>query len=238
MITDEMLIAYADGELGAADVLKVEAAIANDPVLAARLEAQLRLISRISEHYDPVAGEPVPDRFRKLLEPGAEIVDFSAAREARARRISLPSWGAAGGAAGAIAATLVAGFIAGNIFATSGVLVTTRGGAVVAAGKLDAVLGEQLASLQPAGADVLIGLSFRAKDGDVCRTFEASAMSGIACHADGHWQLRQTHSSDGNARPEYRQERSAEIAAAAAAMMAGEAFDATTERAARDAGWK
>ncbi len=235
-ISDNMLFAYADGELGAEDMALVEQAIARDPALAQDLGRQMQLRDRLSAHYAPIADEPVPERFRALLEPKAKagVIDFAAARETRARKRFLPGWGSGA----AIAASLVVGLLVGKLSGGADTIVSTRDGAVIASGSLDRALNTQLASLQPTDTDVRIGLSFRATDGAICRTFEATATSGIACHNDGTWTLRQTLNADKTAQTEYRQANSAKLMEAVQAMMQDAPFDAKAEQAAREAGWQ
>ena len=72
-IDEAMLIALVDGELDEVNRRRVERAVADDPALAARLEAHQRLRARLSSHYAPVAQEPVPERLRALLEDSARV---------------------------------------------------------------------------------------------------------------------------------------------------------------------
>jgi anti-sigma factor RsiW len=232
-ITDERVLAYVDGELSGADLAAMEAAIAADTELAGRIARERQLRERIAGHYAPVLDDAVPDRFRALLTPDAEVVDFAAVREERQRRFRLSGWG--GGAA--LAASLAVGLVAGQLLSPGGGVVVERGGALVASGKLDRALGMQLASLQEANAPVRIGLTFRDKGGDWCRSFEADALSGIACREGGAWTLRYA-ASGGGQQTEYRQAGSGELVRAAQAMMAGAPLDAEAEKRVRDAGWE
>ncbi len=54
-ITDEMLMAYADGELEPGARAEVERALAEDPALRGALDVQQRLRSRLAGHFAPVA---------------------------------------------------------------------------------------------------------------------------------------------------------------------------------------
>lgn len=66
-ISTQQLLAYADGELGPAEARAVEQALAADPLLAARLEAEQRLRATLKGHLDPVAHEPVPDALSAMI---------------------------------------------------------------------------------------------------------------------------------------------------------------------------
>jgi hypothetical protein len=240
MIDDEILIAFADGELAPERRRAIEAALAADPELRARLERQQSLRARISAHYAPVAEEPVPERFAALLSAaGADekVVSLAERRQARAR----PMWQNLT----ALAATLVLGLFAGSLLPQgdggggSGP-VAVEDGALVARGTLADALETQLASEQEGGAATRIGVTFAAADGAVCRTFDAAALSGLACRSGEDWRIVTAAGTEGDAGSEYRQASSAgrRVLEAAQDMMAGDPFDAQAERRARDAGWR
>lgn len=236
-IDEEMLVAYADGELEAKARAEVERALASDVGLRARLERQQRLRARLAAHYGPVAEEEVPDRLTDLLGGGQEdekVVDLAAARARRSR----PLWQTVT----ALAATLVLGLFAGQMLPRGGSgPFAVQDGTMVARGALAEALDTQLASAQPQDAATRVGVSFEAADGRLCRTFESAAASGLACRGHESWQLVMT--APGAAPAEggaYRQAGSGNmlVMQAAQEMMAGEPLDAEGERRARDAGWR
>lgn len=223
------IAAYVDGELDDISAARIAREAESDPALAAEIARQRALKASLAAHYAPVLDEPLPDRLTAML-AGAEKIDTSLAarREARRAGFGTMQWGA-------IAAALVLGIGVGmRPWVPSGP-VAVESGALVASGPLAAALDSQLASNQPAGAPVRIGVSFRAADGRACRSFESAGIDGIGCRNGGRWELQRT--LRGKAAGEYRQAASGELAAAAAAMMAGDPMDADAERAARDAGW-
>ena len=63
--SDEMLMAYVDRELDAATTASIDAAIARDPELAARVERQRKLARAVHAAYEPILDEPMP---RRLLD--------------------------------------------------------------------------------------------------------------------------------------------------------------------------
>lgn len=66
-ITDEELMAYADGELSPLEAKRIEAAMADDRHLAARV-ARFRAVRRaLRTAYDSVVSEPIPEHLRALL---------------------------------------------------------------------------------------------------------------------------------------------------------------------------
>ncbi len=66
-VTPEELMALADGELSGEEAARVEAAVAADPALAQRLEAERALRAALRGHLEPVAHEPVPDALTDLI---------------------------------------------------------------------------------------------------------------------------------------------------------------------------
>lgn len=262
-VTDEDLTAYADGELTGAEAERVTAAIAADPELATRFDAEKHLRTLLGGHFDPVMTEPVPESLTLMIaaaaaedaeremidtpappavaqEP-ARILDFAAARarreaEAKAARPPLrisPRWRAGA----AIAASLVLGLIVGTQIPREGAR-TTQDGALVATGSLARGLEGQLAAAGTPG-DLRILTSFRRDGGDYCRVYEARATSGIACKRDDGWALERTMATGRRETGEYRQAGSAQgdLMAAAQSMASGEPLDEAQERAARTKGW-
>lgn len=231
-MTEQMLIAFADGELDEIARRRAAARIAEDPQLAAAVERQKRLKERLSGRYDPILDEEVPERLRALLESDGNVVPFETpARRLRPRLKWL----------GAIAATFVAGFFAAQLIPVGTDPSRVEGGRLLAEGRLAEALETQLASSQPADAATRIGVSFAARDGRLCRTFESSDLAGLACRESGGWELVTTaRPGGGGGQGEYRQAESgtALVMQASQELMAGEPFDAEAERRARDRGWR
>jgi hypothetical protein len=231
MIDDDLLMAFADGELDDLTRARVERAMAADPALRAQLEQQQKLRATLAAFYGPAAEEEVPERFRAMLD--TKVVDFAAAKARRAR----PLWQDLA----ALAATLLLGLALGRaLLMPAAGPVGTENGTMVARGPLADALDSQLASAQAPDAATRIGISFAAADGRLCRSFDGAAMAGIACRGDRGWELMMTTAGSGAPHPEYRQAGSANplVAQAAQELMAGEPFDASAERQARDSGWR
>lgn len=232
-IDDETLIGFADGELDPERSRAVERALAADPALRGRLERQRRLRARVAAHYAPVADEPVPERIAALLSPADSKIASIA--EARARRMR-PMWQSVT----ALAATLLLGLVAGSLVPRGGGPVAVEDGAMVARGPLAAALERSLASEQSGGEETRIGVSFAAADGRFCRTFDAPALSGLACRGDGGWRIVTAAAPDAAAKGEFRQASSGSriVLEAAQELMADAPLDAEGERRARDGGWR
>ena len=219
------IAAFVDGELDDVTARRIDREAAQDALLAAQIERHRALKARLAAHYGPVVEEAVPDRLRALLAVDASLAERREARRARFRPIH---WSA-------IAASLMLGLTLGLRPWMPAADVADVNGTLVASGSLAKALEMQLASNQPASADVRIGLSFRDGQGRYCRSFAGRNLSGIGCHDAGRWSIERM--TGGEAASQYRQASSSILATDAAAMMAGDAFDAAGERAARDRGW-
>ena len=91
-----------------------------------------------------------------------------------------------------------------------------------------------------------IGVSFRARNGDYCRTFVlrgTSALAGLACRGQEAWRLEVLAQNPAQpaAAAGYRPAGSAlptSVARTLDALIAGEPLDAGAEAAARERGWR
>jgi anti-sigma factor RsiW len=220
---DEMLMAYADGELDALTAKRIERAIAGDPALADKVAAHRSLRAQLATAFPLVAGpDPLEAMIRAAPVPLAQ------------RRA--PAWRQPWLQAAAMAACLAIGVMLGTGW-QHGPVTTDRAGALVASGDLAHALDHQLAS--EAGETRML-VTFRNAQGSYCRVFAGSATDGIACRADGRWRLIRTGAPTVSARTDYRQVATAdpELMAAAQVLAKGEPLDAAQERQARQAGWK
>lgn len=233
-VTDDMLMAYVDGELSQAEAEAIEVAAAGNPDVAARLARHRLLAGAVTGAYADVVEEPVPERLTALL-GGGKVVSLDAARQRRAT----PAWGRWGTIAAGIAAGLVVGL---TLPRGEAPLV---GGDMRAKGQLASALDSQLASAPVEGAVVKVGLSFRAQDNRYCRTFtvaKGQGSAGLACRDADGWTVRMAV-AQGAAGPggDYRTAASGtppEVLEAAQAIMAGEPLDAAGEAAAKAKGWR
>lgn len=223
-ITEEELAAFADGEIEGADRARVQAAVAADPALAAKVDQHRALRRALSDHFAPMLTAEAPTRLTDMLQPRADVIDLAAARE---KRSAMRRWGWV--AAPALAASLALA------------LFMPRGDALpdgYAEGDLAQALETQLASAQD-GEDTRILLSFRTGEGQYCRAFTSTQADGIACRDATGWALVNEGSGSKAQDTEFRQAGSSQgdVLAMAQDMAAGPALDADAEAAARDAGW-
>jgi len=243
--SEETLSAYADGEVDAATRAALEAALATDPQLAQRVAHQRALRARVRDAFTPVLEEPVPERLLASVRgaaPGQRTGQVVPLRQRPRARWSWPQWGA-------MAASLIVGVLLGPVLlrlAAPPAPLETSGGRVLASGVLARALSQQLASTQPPGAPVAIGVSFRARSGGYCRTFVLRAtqsLAGLACRAGPAWQVEALAQSEapGAAGGGYARAASAlppAVARTLDELIAGEPLDAAAETAARERGWQ
>lgn len=210
IISDEQLMAYADGELDGAEFVTqralLEAALQADPALARRLAQHRQLREQLGTLHAAVLDEPVPERLLAAARalPRATVTDLNAVRAAKAaahrpkRRV--PIWSALA------ASVLVAAGVGYLAFSQrTGSPLGLKNGELVARAALDQALNQQLAGSVPTGALAQMGVSFRAKSGAYCRTFvlnQAHPVAGLACHQDQDWHIKAlapTTNAPGNA---------------------------------------
>lgn len=252
-IPDETLMAYADGELDAASRAQVESALHQDPELAKRVARHVALRQRLRNAYAPELTEPIPQRLLDAANrprvQANNVVDLKAARNAKSREATeggtqATRWRPAA----AIAASLVIGFGLGyinrNHSQSEATLARGADGALNARGALAQALSTQLAANQSAEAEIHIGVSFLAKDGDYCRTFSLSGSvrpSGLACRHDEQWRIESLGQSSDASAANYRTagtDLSPQILRAVEERIEGEALDASAEAEALQKNWR
>jgi hypothetical protein len=231
--SQETLMAYADGELDAQTRRAIEAEMAADPQVAREIERQRAMRADVGAAFAGVLDEHIPDRLLR------------AAKKSQAapqqRRWSWPEWTS-------IAASLVIGVVAGRAIVQSpatkhDIVATASDGHIIAGGQLAQALSEQLSSGEGSGVD--IGLTFRSKAGEYCRTFGTRVgmdVVGFACRDAEAWRIdmlstTQPTQSGGDYRMATTQ-LPAPIVQAIADRMQGEALDADQEAIARQRRWR
>lgn len=230
-IDEATIIAWVDGELDDAGAARVAEAVAREPALAALAERHRRMRERFAAAFGPIADEAVA-----MPEPvSATIHSLAAARKERtAKAPGRPMW-SRWAVPGAIAASLLVAVLVGrDIDRPSGV--ADRSDALALSRPIAAALDRQLSG-EP-GA-VRVALSFRNRDGDLCRSFTASHLAGVACRANSGWQLRYASPATTAQGGDYRMAGGddAEMRFIQGAM-AGEPLDQGAEIAARGKGWR
>ncbi|HET9161481.1 MAG TPA: hypothetical protein VFN88_12790 [Caulobacteraceae bacterium] len=226
-VTDEMLIAYADGEADEATRAAVENAIAADPAQRERLAAHRALRARFSSAFAGALADPVPQRLIDAVQAASQVVEPPMRRPT-------PMWVPVAG----MAACLALGLALGGQFAPKG----SVGPDLTAQGQLAKALDSQLASADQAGRPVRIGVSFKAEDGRYCRTFQTTGqagLAGLACRDPNAWRI-EVASAQAAATGDFRTAAGAPPAVMQTVdqMMSGEPLDAAAEKAAKVKGWR
>jgi hypothetical protein len=246
-ISDEILAAYADGELDAAARAEIDEAARNEPGIAERIGRFRALRAQLQAAYAAELEEPVPDRLLETLQGPAPqsspaVADLDAVRAARSRT---PSRGTAASTrwryslAASVLVAVGVGFFAwqhNRPWAESG------DGALVAQGSLAAGLSDELSGEPASGSPLRIGLSFVAKSGNYCRTFALAGDAGLACRHAGRWEIMALAKLPAaeNSEPQFRTAGSPlpeKILQAVEARMSGEPLDRAGEIAARGNKW-
>src|SRR5258708_51526 len=179
-MTDEKFFAWLDGELEPAEAAEMESKVAADPELSRLAEQHRALSNELRSAFDPIVGLPVPEHLREALRPKADVIDFAVAK--RARMPSIPQWTA-------LAATLAVGILVGTMVPQHGSApVEVHGGKIYAAAALSQALDTELASAPT--REVRMGLTFRDRAGEICRSFTQSASSGLPGPSSGRWKIR------------------------------------------------
>jgi hypothetical protein len=129
---------------------------------------------------------------------------------------------------------------------TANAPVASRNGQVLANGTLAQALSDQLASTQTPDSPVKIGVSFKSKTGDYCRTFtlhESTALAGLACRDHDDWRVQVLAQSENNSTDtngSYRQagtDMPRSVLQAVDETIAGDPLDAHAEAAAKEHKW-
>lgn len=244
--SDETLMAYADGELDAELRLEVEAAMALDPAIAARVDGHRQLRADLGAAFGPVLDEPLPERLLDAAAASpaskhATVTDLNTARSAKQSAVSPRArwswreWGA-------IAASIIIGILVGRTAlqpARSDLFATSAAG-IVARGELSRELTDQIGGAKQLG-NVLIGLTFRDREGQYCRTFVTTSAAGFACREDNTWKVRALNEhAPGPRSGEYRMAGTGlppAVLTAVEETMTGDALDREQEQAARARDW-
>lgn len=197
--SDEELVAYADGELDLAATTSIAAAIADDPLLAARVEGLRATRARLKEAFAGIANEPVPSSLTRFVMSGGagETASTKAGAPPRRPARSLPMAAALAGLVVGATATWVALRPAASPPVTAASM----------ASALEVPLGTwadgSSGSIAAAGT-VALRQTVRTRAG-LCRSFTvtespARAYDGVACRIEGAWQVQvMALASNGNA---------------------------------------
>jgi hypothetical protein len=238
-ITDQLLMAYVDGELSPDLAAMILSRLTAEPDLLERMEEHQRLRGELSALYEPVIGEPLPHSLTDLLSrDDAEDAWRPPARAFDLQRL-MNAWPIAATAA---AAALI-GVGLSEVFHAKDPLARSSDGRITASGSLARALENDLAPGSPA-SDAKILASFEDRSGQYCRVFQTGGghEDGVACKNGGRWLVVALANATG-AEPSqgYRQASSAlaaSIATAVDELQASNAMTLAQERQARTQQWR
>jgi surface antigen len=250
IISDEILTAYADGELSPTARQTVRQAIAKDPALALKLESFVatgRL--NIADAFDGILHEPVPARLLNAVKAGGRRPSRRVGRFAQIgdhiRRWSdllrVPAWSLA--TVPALSIGLLIGAIGSWLVQQPDTLVREMGGRLVATGSLQRVL-----ETTPSGTPVIVGQrmveaesTFYSQRKEWCREYELAVnadnrFKGLACRGqDGGWRVdMHAHARSAAA---YAPAGHDVVADAAEKLMQGQPLEPDAEKHLINAGW-
>ena len=242
LLSDERLVAYADGELPEAEALDLEEALLRDPSAMERLRALVESGEMARLAFAEIVEEPVPERLRTAIMEAPTITSPEEDASPADNVVRLPQRPASRRSTWqpvALAASLAVAVAAGIFTWLPG-------------GESDGGLSPQLAtalsqtpSYEPvelAEGDLTVLGSFRSQDNRFCREYEQlsgnNGERGLACRAtpDSDWQLVASSpippvepAQDGTFRPAGTEDNDP-VSAAVERLQAGSLLTAEEER--------
>jgi hypothetical protein len=196
-ITEEMIMALADGRLHGPESETVRAAVATSPELQAQFEAYRTSRQILTEAFAGHLERPVPAALQQIVLRRAEerggAVSLDSTRAKRKLPLRLDFLSQAAAAAVLLSAAALSGYQVGQN--------EPADGAIVLAGLIpqDSPLQDALTAT-PAGGSIDIDkaqflaiATYQTAGGQVCREFELnrarSGTVGLACRTDTGWQI-------------------------------------------------
>ena len=248
-ITDQLLMAYVDGELSPDLAALILSRLETEPDLLQRLEEHQRLRRELSAVYGSVMGEPLPPSLTALLSresaqaaPPPVIPLFRLPRVEPGSAFS--RLGGAWPVLAAAAAAAVFGVGLSEVRHAGDPLTRAGDGRIVASGPLASSLEHGLAT-DATGSGAKIMASFADRTGRYCRVFQSAAGGhddGVACKSGGRWLVVALANGAGSEPTTgYRQASSSlspSVATAVDELQASSALTPEQEREARTQQWR
>lgn len=238
-VTDEMMMAWLDGEMTPEQRDQFEANIAASPELGLKVARLSRMERMLAPAYADTLKAPIPARFDAILSrPRASAWSLEGLRSKFGGLLDVRPLGMA-------AAALVVGVVAGGLMLTSPQtpgFETNSDGSMIA----NNAMAISLASIQSGEATsqqaVRIKLTVVDESGQFCRQFETSGASGLACLQGDKWKVDtlSPHKAAGGADQYVMANGETDPAITAALERRGvkQVLDRTEEAAAIADGWK
>jgi hypothetical protein len=201
-VSDEVLMAYADGDLDPVQAARVERAVAADERLAARVAMFRATAQAARAAFAPDLQRPVPAALRQAVDVAAarRTSAASAVRAASDARAANDSRWALAAAVAAFAAGVVATLSTTSWLRTEESMALSRG-VVVAATEAEHIALLDVLSTLPSGSgrDIARGVSvqvlasFVTQSGDLCRELlvqrAEGRVSAVACRVRDRWTI-------------------------------------------------
>ena len=183
-VTDEKLSAYIDGELPPEETRSLDVQISEDAELAERVRKLRAINDALISVTSDVLDAPLPEHIVNLIQSDAEeqssnVVQF--------QRSGQKSWFES---PLAVAAAALFGLVLGGFFTLGpdmGERSEIYAGVVDSKSALHRAL-ETFPSLS-AESEFVPALTFRARNGDVCREIESSDSRALACRSSDRWTV-------------------------------------------------
>ncbi|MFN3911898.1 anti-sigma factor family protein [Hyphomonas sp.] len=196
-VTDEMIMALADGQLPRLESDRVWAAVEASSELRARFEAYKESQLVLSEAFGGILERPVPAAMQQLvlgkLEERGDVVSLDRVRANRRLPLRLGFVSQAAAAAVLLSAAALSGYQVGQNTPADGAIVLA--GLVPQDSPLQTALTTTLAgaTIDIDEAQFLAVATYQTEGGQVCREFElnrtGSGTVGLACRTDAGWQI-------------------------------------------------
>ena len=250
VITDELLMAFADNELEDGLARQVEIASASNPVLAERLKV-FRLTGRaLAPHFDALLEAQPPAALLQAIRNAPMTLAVEGPHEisfGQSIRNVLQSIGFGASpwpALACVAVGLLIGAVATQVGGPRGhTLFAEQNGMLVATGALEKTL-ESTTMQASQGDSVQVVATFKAETGRWCRLYQGPAHSGLACREveQPQWQIlaagEGVAGADNMTTPAEGGGAKAVDDLAASMMASSAALDAVAEAALIDRQWK
>ena len=199
-VPDEIIMAYADGQVSAEEKAWFESMLATDPALRSRLNPFVATGPGQFSAFDAVLSAPVPDRLLETVRGITPAAKKKLAQPGLFERLFPNGFGLMP-VAGYAAALMVGIGLGSALLGTSSSvepLVRADRDGFVAAGKLQVALNTTPSNDRRliSEGDIRPVLTVRDRDGRVCRQYEIvgpgkAGPQGFACREnDGDWRIR------------------------------------------------
>lgn len=183
-VTDEMLMAFVDGETDEATAAMIGQALAADAGLAARAEGFRASRALMREAFGGAQREPVPEALLRIV----------LETDRKAAVVTLPPRGTLRFALPLAASLALVFGVAGYLAGQAGTGATDALGRDAIARALGGTKSGESRAVTVSGEEAMLRtLATYRIEGGLCRSFELSgaslALSGVGCDRDGGWTL-------------------------------------------------